>query len=126
MSSKEKELSLRARVNAYWKAMIKKDIKTVYMLHDPFYRAKIPFEYFNAHRGPMVYHDYSIEGIKIEGNIASVKMRVKYEVPRFIIHGKESSIPPKEVVAEDTYLFVDGKWFRKFVDVISDGSAIDY
>lgn len=126
ISSKKKELLLRARVNEYWKAMIKKDIRTVYMIHDPFYRARIPFDYFNAHRRLMIYHNYSIEGIKIEGNIASVKLRVKYEVPKLIIQGKESSIPPKEIVAEDTYLFVDGKWFRKFVDVLSDGSAIDY
>lgn len=125
-SLNRKEVLLKQRVNAYWNAMIRKDIKTVYQIHDPFYRARIPFEYFSSHRGPMVYHNYSIEGIRIEGNIASVKIKVKYEVPKFIIQGKESSIPPKEVVAEDTYLFLDGKWFRKFVDVLSDGSAIDY
>lgn len=126
LSLKQKETFLKQRVNTYWKAMINKNLKTSYMIHDPFFRAKIPYEYYASRRGPMIYHNYSIEGIKIEENVALVTVKVRYEVPRFIIQGKESSIPPKEVRAEDTYLFIDGKWFRKFVDVMSDGSAIDY
>lgn len=126
ISLEKKEKLLRERVNNYWKGMIKKDMKTTYKLHDPFYRARIPFDYYSAHRGPMVYHSYSIEDMKIEDNVATVRIKVKYEVPKLTILGKETSIPPKEITAEDTYLFIDGTWFRKFVDVLSGGSAIDY
>lgn len=126
LSLKKKETLLRQRVNTYWKAMMKKDLKTTYMIHDPFFRAKIPYEYYASRRGPMIYHSYSITGIRIEDNIAFVKIKVKYEVPKLIIQGKETSIPPKEIEAEDIYLFIDGKWFRQFIDVLSGGSAIDY
>lgn len=125
-SLKQKETFLKQRVNTYWKAMIKKNLKTTYMIHDPFFRAKIPYEYYASRRGPMIYHNYSIEGINIEENVAFVKIRVKYEVPKFTIQGKESSLPVKEAKVEDIYLFIDGKWFRKFIDVMSGGSAIDY
>ena len=126
VSLKEKEALLRKRVKAYWEGMIKKDLKTTYKIHDPFYRARIPFDYYAAHRGPMVYHSYSIESVRMEGNEAFVKIKVRYEVPKITILGKDTSIPVKEVVAEDTYLFIDGTWHRKFVDVMSGGSSIDY
>jgi hypothetical protein len=125
-SLKEKEALLRKRVKAYWEGMMKKDLKTTYMIHDPFYRARIPFDYYASHRGPMVFHSYSIEGVRIEGNEAFVNLKVRYEVPKITILSKETSIPSKEITAEDTYLFIDGTWYRKFVDVLSGGSAIDY
>lgn len=123
---KKKEALLRERVNAYWKGMLKKDMKVTYEIHDPFYRAKIPFDYYSSHRGPMVYHRYSLEDMKIEGNVAMVKTKVNYDVPKILLMGKETSIPPKEVLTEDTYLFIDGKWYRRFVDAMSGGSSIDY
>jgi len=125
-SLKEKEALLRKKVMAYWEGMMKKDLKTTYMIHDPFYRARIPFDYYASHRGPMVFHSYSIEGVRIEGNEAFVNLKVRYEVPKITILGKETSIPSKEITAEDTYLFIDGTWYRKFVDALSGGSAIDY
>jgi hypothetical protein len=126
IDSEKKEALLRGSVENYWKAMIEKDSKITYMLHDPFYRARIPFDYYSTHRGPMVYHSFSIENIKAEGNIANVRVKVKYEIPKFMILGKNTSVPPKEVMTEDTYLFIDGTWSRKFVDATSGGSAIDY
>lgn len=126
INAKKKEALLRERVNAYWKGMMKKDMKTTYMIHDPFYRAKIPYVSYASRKVPMVYHSYGIEGIRIEGNIATVKLKIKYDVPRVSLQGKEISIPMKEVVADDTYLFVDGAWYRKFVDALSSGSAVDY
>jgi hypothetical protein len=126
LSLEKKEALLRERVKAYWEGMIKKDLKTPYETHDPFYKARIPFEYYASHRGPMVYLAYSIEDVIIQGNIATVKIKVTYEIPRITILGKDTSMPPKEVTAEDTYLFLDNTWYRKYVDAMSGGSAIDY
>lgn len=126
LSHKEKEDSLRKRLEDYWNGMIKKELSTTYRLHDPFYRARTPFEYYASHRGPMVYHSYTIEDIKVEGNVASVKVKVVYEVPKLTFFNQETSIPRKETVIEDTYLFIDGTWYRKFVDALSGGSAINY
>jgi hypothetical protein len=126
LSPEKKEALLRERVKAYWEGMIKNDLRIPYDTHDPFYRARIPFEYYASHRGPMVYHSYSIEDTDIQGNIAAVKIKITYEIPKIIILGKETSMPLKEITAEDTYLFLDGTWYRKYVDAMSGGSAIDY
>lgn len=126
VSLKKKEALLRERVKAYWVGMINKDMKTPYETHDPFYRARIPFEYYVAQRGPMVYNAFSIDDVNIQGNIATVKVKVTYEIPKITILGKDTSMPPKEVTTEDTYLFLDGTWYRKYVDAMSGGSAIDY
>jgi hypothetical protein len=126
LSPEKKEALLRERVDAYWKGMVTGDLKTTYEIHDPFYRARIPLDYYTSHRGPMVYHQYRIEDVTIEDNVAMVKIKVTYEIPRITILGRDTSMPPKEVTAEDTYLFLDGTWYRKFVDALSGGSAIDY
>ena len=76
IASGEKEKMLRERVNSYWEGMIKKDTKRTYELHDPFFKAKIPYDYYASRRGPMVYHSYAIEGAQIEGNVAKVKIKV--------------------------------------------------
>lgn len=126
LSPEKKEALLRERVDAYWKGMITGDLKTTYEIHDPFYRARIPLDYYTSHRGPMVYQQYRIEDVTIEDNVAMVNIKVTYEIPRITILGRDTSMPPKEVTAEDTYLFLDGTWYRKFVDALSGGSAIDY
>ncbi|MCG2721652.1 MAG: glycoside hydrolase [Thermodesulfovibrionales bacterium] len=117
---------LRERVNAYWKGMVKKDHKVTYSIHDPFYRVRVPYDSYVVHRGPMVYKAYNIENVRIQGNEATVKVKVNYEVPKLIVLGRETSIPLTEVVTEDMYLFIDGTWHRKFVDAMSGGSSIDY
>ncbi|MGO9614120.1 MAG: hypothetical protein ACLPX5_13965 [Dissulfurispiraceae bacterium] len=126
LSLAEKEALLRERVNAYWKGMLDKDLRATYELHDPFYRARIPFNSYASQRGPMVYQAYTLENMTIEGNVAEVKIKVTYDVPKLQMLGKETSIASKEVVAEDTYLFLDGTWYRRFVDAMSGGSSIDY
>ena len=126
ISPKEKKGLLIETAGLYWDAMINKDHKTTYGLHDPFFRARIPLDYYSSRRGPMVYHQYEILDAEIKGNEALVKARVRYEIPSFRIMGRETSVPPKDFPIEDTWLFIDGKWHRKFVDAMSGGSAIKY
>ena len=55
----------------------------------------------------MRYLEYELREMKIQGNTASVKVWVRYEVPRIRILGQERSIPATETVIEDTY-FMSG------------------
>ncbi|MCK4603774.1 MAG: hypothetical protein KAU41_03630 [Deltaproteobacteria bacterium] len=126
ISPKEKKRLLIETASLYWDAMINKDHKTTYELHDPFFRARIPLDYYSSRRGPMVYHQYEILDAEIKGNEALVKARVRYEIPSFKIMGRETSVPLKDFPIEDTWLFIDGKWHRKFVDAMSGGSAVKY
>lgn len=73
----------------------------------------------------MRYLEYELREMKIQGNTASVKVWVRYEVPRIRILGQERSIPATEMVIEDTYLCLDDIWFRKYIDSMSGGNAIN-
>lgn len=126
ISPGEKKVLLIETASQYWDAMINKDHRTTYELHDPFFRARIPLDYYSSRRGPMVYHQYEILDAEIKGNEAIVKARVRYEIPSFMIMGRETSVPPKDFPIEDTWLFIDGRWHRKFVDAMSSGSAVKY
>ncbi len=126
ISEEKKSALLKRRLIEYWEGMIKKDFETTYNIHDPFYRSRIPYEYYLAIRGPMSYKSYNIEDIKIEDNIASVKLKVTYEVANLNILGKNTSLPDTEITIHDTFLFIDDNWYRKFVDALSGGSSIEY
>ncbi len=122
----QKEQRLRQTVTAYWQAMTENDRQAAYLAHDPFFRARIPFMQYAARRGPIVYHDYEIGDIAIRGNEAAVGVEVNYSVPKLKAMGKELSIPARTYPVQDTWLFIDGTWHRKFVDPMSGGSAIVY
>lgn len=126
LTSGEKEALLRKKVNQYWKSMLQDDVKTAYEIHDPFYRARMPFDYHKARCGSIKYHAFSVEKIELRGNVASVKVNVRYEVPSLMVLGQETSLPEKEIMIHDTYLFLDGTWHRQFIDPLSEGSAIQY
>jgi hypothetical protein len=122
----QKKASLLASLKRYWDGMVAGDLRISYDLHDPFYRARMSYEAYALQRGRIVYHRYKIENTKIAGSEASVKLTVNYEIPRLQILGREQSVPPRDFPIEDTWLFIDGGWYRKYVDAMSGGSAIKY
>lgn len=121
----DKRRLLETRVKAYWQAMLKGDHQTTYALHDPFFRARMNFESYVSRRGPMRYLEYELREMKIQGNTAYVEVWIRYEVPRIRILGQDRSIPATETVIEDTYLYLDDTWFRKYIDPMSGGSAVN-
>jgi hypothetical protein len=125
-SDNERMKLLRQRANEYWKGMVEKDQKTTYELHDPFYKAFIPYAQYAGRLNPIKYLNFDLQDIKIEGNVATVKIKLTYEVPKIKVMETEFNQPPKEATLEDTYIFVDGTWYRRFVDALSGGSALEY
>ena len=105
--------------------MLNGDHQTTYALHDPFFRACMNFESYVSRRESMRYLEYEIREMKIRGNTAYVKVRIRYEVPRIRILGRDRSIPAAETIIEDTYLYLDDTWFRKYIDPMSGGSAVN-
>jgi hypothetical protein len=122
----QKKALLLANLKRYWDGMVAGDLRVSYDLHDPFYRARMPYEHYALQRGRIVYHRYKIEGVEIVGNEARAKATVNYEIPRLQILGREESVSPRDFPIEDTWLFIDGSWYRKYVDAMSGGSAIKY
>jgi hypothetical protein len=125
-SLEQKEKLLRETVERYWDGMVAGDLRVSYDLHDPFYRARMPYDAYALQRGKIVYHRYKIENIEVIGNEAKVKSTVNYEIPRLHVLGRAESVPPRDFPIEDTWLFIDRGWYRKYVDALSGGSAIKY
>jgi hypothetical protein len=126
VSEGQKRKKLMTTLNKYWNAILNKDYKTVYMMHDPFFRKRIDFDMYNSKTGSIKYNKFKIDEVIIHGNEASIKATINYEVPRLDIAGKETSMPPKDAPIEDVWLYLDGTWQRKYVDAMTGASAINY
>lgn len=125
-SAEDKQRALRQSVNAYWNALQEGDLQRAYAHHDPFFRARMPFDAFAARRGQFVYHSHEIRSIEVNGNVARVHSTVNFEIPKLIVMGREQSVPRRDSPIEDLWLYVDGGWYRQYVDPLSGGSAVKY
>jgi hypothetical protein len=113
--------ALRQRVESFWKSMISKDFDGAYRFQDPFYRAKMKAETYRKGMGRIVYTDVKVDAIEIEGPIATVKTRVMASVPPFRAGtGEMISRPEKEINITETWLWVDGDWYREYYSEYMD------
>ncbi|HWR59203.1 MAG TPA: hypothetical protein VN328_09975 [Thermodesulfovibrionales bacterium] len=122
----EKELLLRERVKMMWDAQSKGDRAAMFDLYDPFYRAKQSKEAFVKPTVTINYYDPEIAMVQIQGNVATVRVKVEYELKSFVARGRVISEPKKQVVNTETWLFVDGNWYRQFIDNISESTVANY
>ncbi len=122
----EKERLLKEAVADYWNAMLKGDLERAYQLHDPFFKARMPFDAFAAQRGKFNYHSHRIQGLQINGNVARVQSTTSFEIPKLMIMGREQAVPRRDFAIDDTWLYVDGGWYRQYIDAVSGGSGIVY
>ena len=122
----EKEQNLERRVKEYWNALRKKDYHQSYTFLDPFYRAVVPYEAYAAPMGHIEYEDWKIQEIKVVGNEGIIKAVVKYKVKNLPISGRIYSSNLRTGKIEDVWIFVDGQWFKKFVDYLSGGTSVKY
>lgn len=121
-----KQAMLRENVDAYWQAMEQDNLETAYGSQDPFYRAGVNFARYAGQRGTIRYHKHEIKDLILRGNEAAVAVQVNFSVPTLKALGSEQSIPPTDHLVQDTWLFLDGRWYRKHVDGLTGGSAIQY
>ncbi len=122
----EKRHLLEQRIKEYWKALKMKDYRKSYSFFDPFYRAVVPYEVYAARMGHIEYNDWKIKEVQVVGNEGIVKAAVRYKVKNLPVSGKIYSSGLKEGKIEDVWIFVDGQWFKKFIDYLSGGSSVKY
>jgi gamma-glutamylcyclotransferase (GGCT)/AIG2-like uncharacterized protein YtfP len=113
LGSPEKVELLRERANDFWSAFVKKDYETVFSIYDPFFRARTDVNTFS---GKMVitYHKFEISDIKVEGNVAKVKLNIIYSLDKIAIKGQELSQPETEAEFEETWLYLYDNWYREY------------
>lgn len=126
MSKDGSEKLLRERVADFWVAMVKREREKVFELYDPFYRIRETRAVFTAKNHPIFHFSPETVGVEIKGNVATVKVRVEYEVKGLKMRGKDLEQPRKETVVTETWIFIDGNWYKEYIDQIMDATTTPY
>lgn len=112
---------VRERVAAFWKALETGDFAGAYEFQDPFFRAKNSKLSYTQPMGRIKYRDLNIDEITIDGPIAKVKTRVKASVIPFRAKtGEMITRPEQEVKVDETWLWLDGNWYREYYSEAND------
>ena len=126
MDQAEKEGLLRQRVQEMWHAQVNGDRKTMYEYYDPFFRARVKRGFFEVKTVPIYYYNPAIEFLEVRGNVAKVRMRMEYEIKGYPGRLGTIDVPRKENVNQETWLFIDGTWYRQHINYLSESSFAKY
>jgi hypothetical protein len=124
--SPEKAALLRNRVNEFWSAFVKGDFEKVYTLYDPFYRVRTDKYIFFGQMGKVKYYEFEITDIKLEGNVADVKLKVVYEVPALKVKVQEFNVPKSTGEFEERWLYIYDNWYKEYYVHSLETGVADY
>jgi len=126
MGSPEKIALLKERATEFWTAFLKEDYARVFDMQDPFFRAMKDRAAYIASLGKMKYHKFEIKDIKVEGNIAKIKMSVVYSLPKTKVKNLTFSVPQTEQEFDDKWLYVYDNWYKEYYSEMAESSIADY
>ena len=114
LGSPEKIELLKQRVNDFWAAFIEEDYEGIYYLYDPFFQARTDKYAFMGRLGRIKYQEFEIKDIKVEGNVAQVKVSLMYSMPKFRLKVEEFSVPATPAEFEENWLYIYDNWYKEF------------
>lgn len=118
---------LEARVSDFWAALVKSDYATAYTLFDPYFRRRMRATDYVAQSGRVKQLEFKVLGTKIEGNVARVIVQFTYEIPELRLpRGGTYSRPPTTTRIEETWLHIDGDWYKEYRNEIGDFAYTRY
>lgn len=126
MEPTEKEGLLRQRVQEMWHAQVNGDRATMYDYYDPFFRARVKKGFFAGREIPIHYYNAAIDSMEIKGNVATVRVGMEYEVKGLPGRLGLIDVPRKASIDHETWLFVDGNWYRQYIDYSSESTFAKY
>lgn len=126
LGSPEKIELLKERVNEFWTAFVKEDYEKIYYLFDPFFKVRTNKYAFIGNLGRIKYHEFEIKDIKVEGNVAKVKVKVVYSMPKVVLKIKEFSVPRTPDEFEETWLYIYDNWYKEYYLRSIDESIVKY
>lgn len=127
MDSPSKVALLRERAVEYWTAAVKQDYEKTFSLFDPFFRAATNKYKFMGSQGAVKYHSFEIKDIKVDGNVAHVKVGIVYSVPKIKFKTQEFSKPETATEFEESWLFVYDYWYKEYIYDEATGKGVaDY
>ena len=124
---KEKEDLLRKRAMQIWAAQVEGDKSKMYDYYDPFFKVRQTREQFTANKMPAKYYDPQIESLEIRGNVALVHIKMSYEIKEYMLPtGQKFTQEKRENTTHETWVFLDGTWYRQYIDYMTDGTFAHY
>ena len=126
LGSPEKAALLRERAHDLWSAFVKEDFEKAYQLYDPFVRAKKEKSTFIANLGKIKYSAFEIMDIMIEGNVAQVKVKIDYSMPKTKMNKLEFFVPPSQREIEDKWIYVYDNWYKEWYSEMMGSGAVEY
>lgn len=121
-----KEQLLRQRVAERWQSMVDDNKSKTYEYYDPFFRSVVTPENMPGLKSPAKYYSFDIKGIEMQGNVAFVDVEIEYSYSLIGSLGQKIERERTKSVFTNTWLYMDGTWWLKFVDAITDGTFAQY
>jgi len=120
--SEESAADLRKRVAEFWQAMVNSNYPAAYAFYDPFYRAKVDQNRFASNLGRIHYASFQIEDVSIDAPTANIKTKVRYSIGPFKAPTTGETIvrAEQEVSVPETWVWVDGVWYRQYYSEVND------
>jgi len=126
LGSHQKVDLLRQRANEFWSSFVKEDYETVYNCFDPFFRAKNSLKSFLG-KTKVKYHEFEVKDIKVEGNVAKVRVRIVSSVPGIMSKtGQIMSEPPTPSEFQETWLYIYDNWYKEYRMGLAEKSVVYY
>lgn len=114
LGSPEKIELLSQRINDFWTAFMKEDYEKIYYLYDPFFQAGTNKYAFMGTLGMVKYHKFEIKDIKVEGNVAEVKLSLVYSMSKVKLKLTEFTVSETPAEIEETWLYIYDNWHKEF------------
>ena len=114
LGSPEKKELLKQRVSDFWGGFIEEDYERIFSLYDPFFQARTNKYAFMGTLGKIKYHNFEIKDIKVEGNVAQVKVSLVYSMPKVKLKLSEFSAPETPAEFVENWLYIYDNWYKEF------------
>lgn len=112
VSEAERKLKLQERVTTFWQNRVAGNYQPTYDVFDFAYKKMTPEKTYLDGTGNITYLSYNVGDIAVNGNEASVKMKIKFEVkPTTMPSGRSVTIAPLDVEATHTWVWVGNNWY---------------
>lgn len=103
---KSPEEKLLPRAEAFWAARVAGDLVTCYNFEEVSKTGKQPVSAYVRDHGGLVYKSAEVTGIDVNGEEASVKVKLNYIVPAL---GSRNTF---NMEAVDRWKLIDGEWYH--------------
>lgn len=104
--------ALRQRVASYWAARVARDSAAFWRLVEPRAQGRMTAEEYASQGSSVTYTGYRVEEATINGNFATVKVRV-VGIPQLpLTRARGTATGPHAALIDDEWVRVRGVWYR--------------